>query len=399
MFRTLNSHWREVLWAFLRLGLTSFGGPIAHLGYFRGELVQRRQWLEEAAYADLVALCQFLPGPASSQVAFALGLRRAGWRGGIAAWVGFTLPSAILLVVFAFEARHLPVVLQHGLIHGLELVALAVVAQAVVGMAQTLCPDRVRAAIAATALVILAAQQSSLAQIAAILIGAGLGFLFCHTSSASSQLQDAVTVSPRLGLASIGTVLVLLLVLPYAAALWSSPTLQFFDAFFRSGALVFGGGHVVLPLLQDAVVAPGWVPADVFFAGYGAAQAVPGPLFTFAAYLGAVSSFGPHGLWGAWLALIAIFLPGLMLLVGALPYWQALKRWPAARAATSGMNAAVVGMLASAFFNPRWIATVASPADLAAVLFAFVLLTVAKTPPIVVVVLGVAWGIAPTLMS
>ncbi len=320
---------REVLLAFTRLGVTSFGGPIAHLGYFRAEFVERRRWLDDRAFTDLVALCQFLPGPASSQTGFALGLLRAGLPGALAAWIGFTLPSAVLLVLFAYGARFIGA----GLLHGLQLVAVAVVAQAVWGMARTLCPDRPRAAIATLAAVLLLLAPGAGAQIGAIVLGALAGLAIgAEPGPPASALVSAV--GRRAGAACLA-LYALLLVLPL-------PPL--FAAFYRSGALVFGGGHVVLPLLRDAVVTPGFVSDSAFLAGYGAAQAVPGPLFTFAAYLGAVAA----GLPGAALALVAIFLPGMLALLGTLPFWDALRTRKRAQAAMRGINAAVVGILGAA---------------------------------------------------
>jgi chromate transporter len=377
----------------MRLGCTTFGGPIAHLGYFRREFVERLGWIDEGSYADLVALCQFLPGPASSQVAIAIGLHRARWRGGLAAWLGFTLPSTIALIVFASAAPHLPPAVQEGLIHGLKLVAVAIIGHAVVGMARTLCPDRARAMIAVAAIIILTVSSSGLGPIAAIGLGAGLGLLFCDKSIAGQAAHAAEIISARLSWASLAAFLLLLFGLPLAAASWSSATLTFLAAIYRAGALVFGGGHVLLPLLRDAVVVPGWIHEDAFLAGYGAAQAVPGPLFTFAAYLGDLSSVGPGGVRGALLAIGAIFLPGVLILLAALPHWQALKTKPAARAAISGTNAAVVGILAFALYNPLWISSVKSPADFAAATTGFILLVAWKSPPLLVVGLGIAFGV------
>src|SRR6516164_2751050 len=278
----------EVLLIFLKLGLSCFGGPIAHIGYFRDEFVVRRRWLDEHAYADLVALCQFLPGPASSQVGFSIGLLRAGYLGAAAAWTGFTLPSAILLVLFAYGAGFLQGPLGAGLLHGLKLVAVAIVAQAVWGMARTLCPDRERASVAAIASVIVLFGGTSLAQISAIVFGAAAGLWLCRGGQPSESGHLIVPISRRAGMAALIVFLILLAGLPFLRNLGSDSAL--FDAFYRSGALVFGGGHVVLPLLREAFVTPGWVSDDAFLAGYGAAQAVPGPLFTFAAYLGAVAN-------------------------------------------------------------------------------------------------------------
>ncbi|MBF0515380.1 MAG: chromate efflux transporter, partial [Desulfovibrionaceae bacterium] len=294
----------EVLLVFFKLGLTCFGGPIAHIGYFREEFVARRRWLSEQAYADLVGLCQFLPGPASSQVGFTLGLMRAGAVGGLAAWTGFTLPSAALMALFAYGANLLGGPAGAGLLHGLKLVAVAIVAQAVSGMARTLCPDRERASIAAAATLIVLFGASSLGQIAAILAGGVCGLWLCRDERQAASGQTPSPVSRRAGLTALALALALLAGLPILRGLGLWPGIALFEAFYRSGALVFGGGHVVLPLLREAFVAPGWLGDDAFLAGYGAAQALPGPLFAFAAYLGAVVNIAPHGLAGATLGLI-----------------------------------------------------------------------------------------------
>jgi len=384
----------EVLLVFLKLGVTSFGGPIAHLGYFRDEFVVRRRWLDEPAYADLVGLCQFLPGPASSQVGFSLGLMRAGPLGGVAAWAGFTLPSAVALVLFAYGADALGGPTGIGLLHGLKLVAVAVVAQAVWGMAHTLCPDRARASIAVAAALIVLFNASSVAQIAAIISGGIAGLWLCRAAPPSSTGHVAVRVSRTTGLIALGAFFLLLAGLPVARGLMGLQGLALFEAFYRSGALVFGGGHVVLPLLREAFVTPGWVSDDAFLAGYGAAQAVPGPLFTFAAYLGAVVSPSPHGLAGAALGLFAIFLPGVLILMGALPFWESLRMRPGAPAMMRGINAAVVGLLGAALYNPVWTSSVKTPADFAIALVGFVLLTAWRTPPLVVVSISAIGGVA-----
>ncbi len=386
----------EVFATFLRLGLTSFGGPVAHLGYFRAELVERRRWLGERAYADLVGLCQFLPGPASSQVGFALGLMRGGWLGGLAAWAGFTLPSAGLLVLFAYGAGSLAdSVTGTGLLHGLKLVAVAVVAQAVWGMARSLCPDRERASIGTAAAILVLFAPAALGQVGAIVLGAIAGlWLSCTTmGQAADPMPEsfALPVSRGTGIACLALFLALLVVLPFLHGLGLGIAL--FDAFYRSGALVFGGGHVVLPLLRDAVVAPGWVSDGAFLAGYGATQAMPGPLFTFAAYLGAVLPGPLGGVAGAMLALAAIFLPGILLLAGALPFWDALRARPRAQAAMRGVNAAVVGLLGAALYDPVWTGAVQRPADFALALLGFVLLVIWRAPPLLVVALGAAGGI------
>lgn len=384
----------EVLLVFLRLGVTCFGGPIAHIGYFREEFVVRRRWLDEQAYADLVGLCQFLPGPASSQVGFSIGLMRAGYWGGLAAWIGFTLPSAILLVLFAYGASALVGPFGIGLIHGLKLVAVAIVAQAVWGMARTLCPDRERASIAVAAALIVLFSASSIAQISAIVVGGLAGLWLCRAAPPSVIGHIAVPVSRAAGLVALSVFFLLLAGLPLLSSVGKSQGITLFDAFYRSGALVFGGGHVVLPLLREAFVTPGWVSDDVFLAGYGAAQAVPGPLFTFAAYLGATVHQPPNGLAGAVLGLIGIFLPGVLILLGALPFWDTFRKRAGAQAMMRGVNAAVVGLLGAALYNPVWTSSVKTPSDFGIALVGFVLLTVWRAPPLVVVIVSALGGIA-----
>ena len=391
----------EVLRIFLRLGLTSFGGPIAHLGYFREEFVVRRRWLDDAAYTDLVALCQFLPGPASSKVGFSIGLMRAGYAGGLAAWAGFTLPSAVALVSFAYGAAALSGPIGIGLIHGLKLVAVSIVAQAVVGMARTLCPDLARASIAAAAALVILFSNSSIAQIAVIVVGGLIGLWLCGDGASipAEPLVRAIPVSRRTAMISLAAFGLLLIGLPAAERLGGGPGVALFDSFYRSGALVFGGGHVVLPLLRDAFVTPGWVSDGTFLAGYAAAQAIPGPLFSFAAFLGAVVQPSPHGLAGAALGLIAIFLPGMLILVGTLPFWSALRARRGTRAALRGINAAVVGLLAAALYNPVWTGSVKNAVDLGVALLGFVLLSVWRTSALWVVMLGAAAGIAISLVG
>lgn len=389
----------EVLLIFLKLGLTCFGGPIAHVGYFRDEFVVRRHWLDESAYADLVALCQFLPGPASSQVGFSIGLMRAGYLGAAAAWTGFTLPSAILLVLFAYGAGNLHGAIGTGLLHGLKLVAVAIVAQAVWGMARTLCPDRERASIAAVAALIILFSGAALAQIGAIVFGAAAGLWLCRDTRPSGPGHLVIAVSPRAGMAALIVFFVLLAGLPFLRNLGAGSGAALFEAFYRSGALVFGGGHVVLPLLREAFVTPGWVSDDAFLAGYGAAQAVPGPLFTFAAYLGAVASPSPHGVTGAMLGLIGIFLPGILVLLGTLPFWDALRRKTGAQAMMRGVNAAVVGLLGAALYNPVWTSSVQAPGDFAIALVGFVLLMAWRAPPLVVVVVSAVGGVLLALFN
>jgi chromate transporter len=386
----------EVLWIFLRLGLTCFGGPIAHIGYFRDEFVVRRKWIDEHAYADLVGLCQFLPGPASSQVGFSIGLMRAGHLGGLAAWTGFTLPSAAILVLFAYGAGALNGPVGAGLLHGLKLTAVAIVAQAVWGMARNLCPDRERASIAVAAALIILFDTTSIAQIGAIVLGGFAGLLLCRDVAPAPAGHVAIPVSRTVGLITLGTFFALLAGLPMLRSLTGSMGVALFDAFYRSGALVFGGGHVVLPLLREAFVAPGWLSDDAFLAGYGAAQAVPGPLFTFAAYLGTAVAPAPHGLAGAALGLIGVFLPGMLILLGVLPFWDSFRKRARAQAAMRGVNAAVVGILGAALYDPVWATTVHSPRDFGIALVGFILLVAWRTPPLVVVALSATAGIAMT---
>lgn len=382
----------EVLGAFTWLGLSSFGGPVAHLGYFRREFVERRKWLGEHAYADLVALCQFLPGPASSKLGFSLGLMRAGYLGGCAAWLGFTLPSAILLVLFAVASQVVSdTQIGQGALHGLKLVAVAIVAQAVWGMARTLCPDRTRASIAAVAAVLVLLAPTAIGQVSAILLGGIVGLRLCREAAASVPEALHFAVSRRVGVIAAVLFGVLLAISFWPTA--DSP-LAMFNAFYRSGALVFGGGHVVLPLLSQAVVAPGWVDQETFLAGYGAAQAVPGPLFTFAAYLGAAATRPVSGIGGATIALIAIFVPGILLQLAALPFWDVIRRRVSMQAAMRGINAAVVGVLLAALYQPVWTSAVFDPIDFAVVLSSFVLLTVWKAPPLVVVLLTALASVA-----
>ncbi|MFG8563075.1 chromate efflux transporter [Pseudomonas paraeruginosa] len=376
---------RTVFLAFLKLGCSAFGGPIAHLGYFRDEFVRRRGWLSESSYADLVALCQFLPGPASSQVGMALGLARAGYPGALAAWVGFTLPSALLLVLFALGLGRWGALLPAGVLHGLKIAALAVVAQAVWGMGRSLCPDRPRLALMALACATVLAWPSAWAQVA-VIAGAGLaGLGLLKTAPGAGHEGLPIAVGYRAALLFLALFAALLVCLPLAAGLWPEQWLRLFDAFYRAGALVFGGGHVVLPLLQAEVVPSGWVDGDTFLAGYAAAQAVPGPLFTFAAFLGAASSSGPGGWSGALLCLLAIFLPSFLLVAGALPFWERLRHSPRARAALAGVNAAVVGLLLAALYQPLWTQGILGAADFTLLLFALLALLAWRLPPWLVV--------------
>ncbi|MEE3111176.1 MAG: chromate efflux transporter [Pseudomonadota bacterium] len=385
----------EVFWAFLALGLTSFGGPVAHLGYFRTAFVERRQWLSEQAYADLVALCQFLPGPASSQVGFALGLMRAGPWGAAMAWLAFTLPSAIVLVLFALGAAVLEGPVASGIIHGLKVVAVAIVAHAVWGMARNLCPDKTRTGIALAAVFAVVLVSGPLGQVAAIVLGGVAGLLLCRQSAAASSSESLhFPVTRQAGTLALLIFAGLLVLLPLLAA--SAGWLNVVDAFYRSGALVFGGGHVVLPLLEAEVVQSGWITADEFLAGYGAAQAVPGPLFTFAAYLGALLPGIPSVI-GALLALLAIFVPGFLLLVGVLPFWNQFRQWSSAQALMRGANAAVVGILGAALYQPVWTSAILGPYEFVLALTGFLLLTVWKLPAWVVVIVVALGGVVITL--
>lgn len=390
-----SSRIKEVFWAFLALGLTSFGGPVAHLGYFRTEFVARRKWLTEQAYADLVALCQFLPGPASSQVGFALGLMRAGPWGAAMAWLAFTLPSALVLAMFAMGAAVLDGPIASGIIHGLKIVAVAIVAHAVWGMARNLCPDKTRAGIALAAVFAVVMVSGPLGQVSAIVLGGLVGLLLCR-ESAQGELADSLhfAVSRKVGMISLGLFVALLVLLPLLAGgtMW----LAVVDAFYRSGALVFGGGHVVLPLLEAEVVQSGWITADEFLTGYGAAQAVPGPLFTFAAYLGALLPGLPSVI-GALLALLAIFVPGFLLLVGVLPFWNRFRQWGSAQALMRGANAAVVGILGAALYQPVWTSAIIGPHEFVLALTGFLLLTVWKLSAWVVVIVVALGGVVITL--
>jgi chromate transporter len=395
--RACTSAMLEVFIVFLKLGLTCFGGPVAHIGYFRSEFVDRRRWLDDTRFMDLVSLCQFLPGPASSQVGFSIGLLRAGWLGGVAAWCGFTLPSVVLMLAFAALAPGLGGPVGEGLIHGLKLVAVAVVAQAVWDMARRLCPDRRRAAIALTAIVTLGMLTTVYAQLAVIVLGAVLGLLFCRSTTPANaaaaphdrEFQISRTAS---AIACIAFGL-LLFALPALRLSGGNPIVAIFDGFYRSGALVFGGGHVVLPLLQQQTVATGWVSANDFLAGYGAAQAVPGPLFTFASYLGWMSAGTPNHWLGSLAATVGIFLPGLLLVIAALPYWQALRARPSMAAMLAGVNAAVVGLLGMALYSPVWTSAVRSGIDFSIAAAGFLLLVRWKAPPLAIVVLCAVAGI------
>ncbi|MBF0161546.1 MAG: chromate efflux transporter [Magnetococcales bacterium] len=377
----------EIFFAFLRLGMTSFGGPVAHLGYFRQAFVVQRRWLDEATYADLVALCQFLPGPASSQVGMGLGLARGGYGGMLAAWLGFTLPSALLMLLFAQGVQ------MHGLtqghwLHGFKVVAVAVVAQAVWGMATSLCPDRQRRTFALLAALVTLAWPTALGQVLAILAAAIGGWLWLQPPATHDGPPLSIPMGRGAGVVFLSLFFLLLLGLPLLAADFSLPELTVFDSFYRSGALVFGGGHVILPLLQAEVVNSQWLDKSLFLAGYGMAQAIPGPLSTFAAYLGALLSLGPGGWLGGALALLAIFLPSMLLILGTLPFWALLRQWQAVRAALQGVNAAVVGVLLAALYDPVWTSGILSSRDFGLGLTAFGLLHWWRLPPWLVVLLS-----------
>jgi chromate transporter len=381
----------EVLGVATRLGLTSFGGPIAHLGYFREEYVTRRKWIDDQTYADLVALCQFLPGPASSQVGISIGTLRAGLLGGLAAWIGFTLPSAFALVIFAYGVNAIGAT-DAGWLHGLKIVAVAVVAQAVWGMARTLCPDRERATIAVVAALIALASQTAVSQVLIIAVAGLIGWRLLGAGAPPPAPTIRVPVGRRASLVAWALFFGLLIGLPLARQIVPSLPLAVFDSFYRVGSLVFGGGHVVLPLLQAEVVPPGWVTNEQFIAGYGAAQAVPGPLFTFSAYLGAVMPAPLTGATGAVLALVAIFLPSFLLVIGTLPWWDQLREQVSFQAALRGINAAVVGILLAALYHPVWTSAISSAADFGLALVGAALLMIWKVPPWLVVVVSALGG-------
>jgi chromate transporter len=386
----------QVFLAFLKLGLTSFGGPVAHLGYFRDEFVVRRRILEEDAYADLVALCQFLPGPASSQVGIGIGISQAGLRGGLAAWAGFTLPSALALILFAYGISALDEsVVQTGWLHGLKVVAVAVVAQAIWGMAKSLCPDWPRRSVAIFAAILALVWSGVSGQMAAIVGGAILGLFWLRYEQPTGQSSSLFAPGRTNAIISLVLFFALLVSLPLLAR-EGSQTLALADSFYRSGALVFGGGHVVLPLLQAEVVDPGWISNDLFLAGYGVAQAVPGPLFSFSAYLGTALKISPNGWAGGLLCLLAIFLPSFLLVNGILPFWEGLRKNRRVREALVGVNAAVVGLLLAAFYDPVWTSGILSVGDFILAAAAFGSLAFWKLPPWLVVA---ATGLGGAIIS
>ncbi|WP_213528147.1 chromate transporter [Paenibacillus cisolokensis] len=377
----------EVFAVSTKLGLTSFGGPIAHLGYFHDEYIRRRKWMDERSYADLVALCQFLPGPASSQVGIGIGIIRAGLLGGLTAWLGFTLPSVIALVLFAFLLQGFDIG-HAGWIHGLKIVAVAIVAQAVLGMGQKLTPDRNRATIAIVAASVTLLWQTAFSQVLLIVLAGAAGLLLYRKTTIPETPNLSVPVSRSFAVVCLTLFFGLLIVLPLLRQFGALDWLALFDSFYRAGSLVFGGGHVVLPLLEREVVPTGWISKEDFLAGYGAAQAVPGPLFTFAGYLGAMIS----GVKGALIATAAIFLPAFLLITGALPFWNALRKSPKVQGALVGINAAVVGILLAALYNPLWTTAILAPADFALVSILFLMLVFWKLPPWVVVITGAIGG-------
>lgn len=381
----------EVFWIFLRLGLTSFGGPVAHLGYFREEIVARRQWLDDRSYADLIALCQFLPGPASSQVGISLGISRAGILGGLAAWLGFTMPSAIVMIAFAYGVTAFGA--DAAWLTGLKIVAVAVVAQALWGMATRLTPDRIRITFAAVAALVVLLLPNVYVQLAVIAVAGLVGWRLLPPGDPRPAVSLGMQFPMALAIGSWVALFGLLFGLPLLRQFSSNHALELFDSFFRVGTLVFGGGHVVLPMIQAEVVPPGWMSDAQFIAGYGAAQALPGPLFTFSAYLGAVSNETPNGWLGGLIALVGIFLPSFLLLFGVLPFWERLRSLPAIQSALAGINAAVVGILLAALYNPVWTSAITSGPAFALALGAFVLLMFWKWPPWLVVVTTAVVGV------
>ncbi len=387
----------EVFLAFLSLGLRSFGGPIAHLGYFRRAFVEQRRWLDDAQYSQLLALCQFLPGPASSQLGFAIGLQRAGWRGGIAAFLGFTLPSALLMLAFAWWAPYLHGAWGQSLLHGLKLVAVVVVAQGVLGMWRSLAPDLPRRGLALVATALLLWQPTSAMQGLVIVLAALLSPWIARAVAPHHEAPTSTGYGRHVAWGLLACYAALLaLAFAMAGQREAHPLWQIGAAFYRAGALVFGGGHVVLPWLREALVVPGWIDEGSFLAGYGAAQAMPGPMFSLAAYLGGRMLGGAGGLVGAVVALVAIFLPGFLLLGGVLPFWQRLSARAGAVRVVAAINAAVVGLLAAAFYSPVWTGTVRAPSDVLIAACGFLMLVVARQPAWVAVLWCVACAMAGT---
>ena len=384
----------SIFWIFLKLGCTSFGGPIAHIGYFRHEFVVKRKWLDDSPYADLIALCNFLPGPASSQVGIALGIARGGLRGGLAAWLGFTMPSALALIAFAYAFTEFGFNADAGWLHGLKIVAVAVIAQAIWGMGKTLCPDRFRATLAIIAALIVFLWSTAWGQVLSILMGGLAGWRYLEGIPLNHSENSKFRVTKRAALTSWVLFWGLLIALPALSYVIKDHALAMFDSFYRTGSLVFGGGHVVLPLLRNEVVPAGWVSDDVFLAGYGAAQAGPGPLCTFAAYLGAINVLEPNGIAGGMLALVAIFLPSYLLVVGTLPFWESLRRKMQVQSALRGVNAAVVGLLLAAFYDPVWTSSIKNTSDVALALVVFGLLMYWKLSPFYVVIVAAIGGAA-----
>jgi chromate transporter len=385
-----------ILLVFLRLGLTSFGGPVAHIGYLREAFVARRAWMSERAYADLVALAQFMPGPASSQTGFAIGVMRGGLPGGLAAWLGFTMPSALVMLLAAYGVDLAAGGTGAGIVHGLKLVAVAVVAQAVWGMAGSLCPDRTRATLAIAGTIALLLLPSAWTQIGVIIAGGIVGLILLRGEAPANDATLGFTVPAAAGVGALALAVLLLVGLPFVA-IGGPQALALFEACYRAGALVFGGGHVVLPLLQTSFV-PHWMDASTFLAGYGVAQAVPGPLFTFAAFLGAAATPFPNGVLGGLIALVAIFLPGLLLMYGMLPFWNGFRKQPLAQAMLRGVNAAVVGILLAALYDPIFTSAVKTPADFAIALAVVAALVLWKLPAwAAVAATAVAGAVAHTL--
>ncbi|GAB3054983.1 chromate transporter [Virgibacillus ainsalahensis] len=381
--------WLEILIVSTRLGLTSFGGPIAHLGYFHEEYIRRRKWMDEKSYADLVALCQFLPGPASSQVGIGIGVMRGGVLGGIISFLGFTLPSVIALIIFVSLLNTFGIE-EAGWINGLKVVAVVVVAHAVLGMAKKLTPDLQRKTIALFALVVTLLWQTAYSQIGVILLAGVIGFLlYRQQNTQEEQSVSHFPISRRFGYICLTLFFGLLIVLPILRNFTSIEWVALFDSFYRSGSLVFGGGHVVLPLLEQEFVPAGWLSEQEFLAGYGAAQAVPGPLFTFAAYIGAVI----NGWQGGLFATFAIFLPAFLLILGTLPFWDALRSNPKIKGALIGVNASVVGILISALYHPIWTSSINEAIDFALAAILFSMLVYWKLPPWIIVLTGAIGGL------